>query len=92
MLQLLQLLLTTIREEFDHNMAQQIYVSLELWGLVGVARESIVKLINTTALQCANGQSGMDYATILEATFKSVHETPNDVAIDHLKAEVGRLI
>ena len=39
--QVQQLLLTTVREEFEHNMAQQIYVSLELWAMIGTAREKI---------------------------------------------------
>ena len=90
-IQLQQLLLTAIREEYDHNMAQQIFVSQELWGLIGQARESIVKLINTTAMQCHSSKNGMDYAKLLVATFNSVNETPNDVALDYLKEEVKGL-
>ena len=58
----------------------------------GTDRETIVKLSTTTPLQCNNGQSGMYYATLLVATSMSVQETPNDVAIDQLKAEVNSLI
>ncbi len=44
-------LLKTIRTEFNHNMAMQIYMSRETWELIKKAREEVVRLINTSATQ-----------------------------------------
>ena len=46
-LQLQTTLLKQIREEFEHNVAQQLYVSREAWALVCNAKESLVKLFWT---------------------------------------------
>jgi hypothetical protein len=44
-------LLKTIRTEFNHNMAMQIYLPYETWELIKKAREEVIRLINTTATQ-----------------------------------------
>lgn len=41
-----RVLLQSIREEFEHNTAQQIYISAKAWDLVKSAKESVVQLIN----------------------------------------------
>jgi len=40
------LLLKTIRQEFNHNLAMQIYVSIPTWEKIKTARESLIKLVN----------------------------------------------
>ena len=48
--QLKNALLNTIRSEFDHNLSQQIYVSIEAWSAACFARDEILKQINMTAM------------------------------------------
>ncbi len=43
------LLLRSIRQEFEHNVAMQIYIEPKTWALILRAKEEIVKLINQTA-------------------------------------------
>ena len=47
--QLQNLLLKSIRDEYEHNLSQQLYISKERWGMVRLAKDEIVKLINTEA-------------------------------------------
>ncbi len=42
-------LLKTIRSEFNHNMAMQIYIPRKTWEHIKNARQEVVRLINTTA-------------------------------------------
>lgn len=42
-------LLRSIRKEYEHNLAIQIYVSDDTWSAVKTAKEEIIKLINTCA-------------------------------------------
>ena len=50
-MQVQQLLLRTIRMEFDHNLSQQIYVSEELWDRIIRARDEMGAFVNTMAIQ-----------------------------------------
>lgn len=48
-MELQELLLTSVREEFNHNLSQQIYVSSEAWEYVRSAMEETISLINNAA-------------------------------------------
>ena len=91
-IQLQQFLLTSIREEFDHNLSQQIYVSAELWDLIEQTRENIVKLINTLAIQTQSNEEAIVFAKRLVASYGAVDVTPTDVALSYLKQEVNKII
>ena len=39
-------LLKAIRDEYDHNVAQQIFISLQAWTMVKNSKEEIIKIIN----------------------------------------------
>ena len=81
-------LLKTIRDEFDHNMGQQIYVSPEAWTLVMNARESLMRLVNGSAAQVQPSDSAMQLAQSLIQTYAATETTPTDVALNILKQEV----
>src|SRR6187399_2152934 len=36
----------TIREEYEHNLSQQVYISSNTWGLIVAAKDEIIKTIN----------------------------------------------
>ncbi len=43
-------LVTSVRTEFEHNLAQQTYISSQSWEKVKSARNSIIKLISESAV------------------------------------------
>lgn len=47
--QLQHLLVHEIKQEFSHNLSQQIYMSNEAWALVGQAVENTISMINTAS-------------------------------------------
>ncbi len=61
-LELHQQLLHNVREEFGHNLSQQIYVSNELWTAVISARESLIQLINICSSQLQAGNNASELA------------------------------
>jgi hypothetical protein len=83
------LLVQNIREEFEHNVAQQIYVSPAGWAMVKSAKEEIIMLINTTASETDAGAAELA-KTILER-WAQHEQNPVQLAIDQLKAEVRQI-
>lgn len=57
-------LLQNIEDEFEHNMAQQLYVSDNVWTAVKNAKEELVNQINTTF---DKADDGTDVALIAQA-------------------------
>ena len=84
-------LLKTIRSEFEHNMAHQLYISDKAWEMVRMAKEDCIKFINQTALQTKpDGNSLQLCKLILENTMDRDLD-PTTKAINYLKEEVRTL-
>jgi len=83
-----QKLLENIRSEFDHNLAQQIFVSTESWARVVNSKEEIVKIINMAATKLdPTALAGNLSHGIFEITAQLQHQ-PTDLAIEFIKNEI----
>lgn len=87
-LQLQQMLLQSVRDEYSHNISQQIYISKEAWSLVVNARETLTQLINTCASQLDPKADAMQLANLVLATYASNANSPIDMAINYIKNEM----
>jgi len=81
-------LLASIRQEFSHNLSQQIYVSDEAWRYIRGAQESLLQLINTCASKCDPNDSASGLAELIIHVYGVTEQTPTELAIDKLKKEV----
>jgi hypothetical protein len=85
------LLVQNIREEFEHNVAQQIYVSPAGWAMVKSAKEEIIMLINTTASETDAGSDAGELAKTILQRWAQIEQNPVQLALDQLKAEVRQI-
>ena len=81
-------LLASIRQEFSHNLSQQIYVSNEIWTCIRSAQESLLRLVNTCASKCNPANSANELSERIIQVYNASDQTPTEVAIDLLKKEV----
>jgi hypothetical protein len=89
----LQIALTqAIREEFDHNVTQQIYISSTGWALTKKAKEEFILLINKIASEMNSDASSHDLAKNILETWGQLEENPVQAAIDKLKSEVEEIL
>lgn len=86
------LMLKSIREEYDHNLGQQMFISSNAWQLVNTAKEETVKLINIVSGQLHDNASSLEFATHLITATAEVKPLPSEIAIEALKAEFQRLM
>ncbi|MAJ51336.1 MAG: hypothetical protein CMB82_06965 [Flammeovirgaceae bacterium] len=65
------LLIKEIRQEFNHNLSQQIYLTNEAWSYITASIEDTITLINEAAMGMDEEHSGLDLAKlILEGAVK----------------------
>jgi hypothetical protein len=84
-------LLKIIRQEFDHNLSQQLYVSNDAWKLVRNARENVVKIINSAAAELDPKRPAMHLSkAILEESRGS--DDPTAKAIRFIKEEIQEIL
>ncbi|MFK7948030.1 MAG: hypothetical protein AB8G11_10585 [Saprospiraceae bacterium] len=85
-------ILITIQQEFEHNVAQQVYVSKELWKIIEMARNNTVALVNTTFESLPKGASPADLRYALFTNLEKMGEQPMDTALFAIKKEIGNLL
>jgi hypothetical protein len=90
-LQLQSALIRTIKEEFEYNLSQQLYISFGAWELVKNAKEETIKLIHLSAGKLdQTAPSGELVRMILEMTLQQ-ESLPVNQALDGVKREVQKL-
>ncbi len=84
-------LLATVREEFEHNVTQQIYVSDRAWQQVKMAKEETLRIINIAAEGTPEGANGTALSQRVFETAGKLTHLPTQQAILALKEEVRKL-
>jgi hypothetical protein len=85
-------LLSNIRQEFSHNLSQQIYVSNEVWNTIKVAQESLLRLVNTCAADCNPNGPAAELAELVIKVYHTSNNTPTEQATEMLKEEVRKYL
>jgi hypothetical protein len=83
-----QLLLGEIRNEYNHNVSQQVYMSDNVWSLVKNAKEDLIVSINDSASEMKTEATSLDLSKkIFE---KSVNKSVDPIAhaLTELKKEI----
>lgn len=86
-----QLLLAEIRNEYNHNVSQQVYISEEVWELIRNAREDLIVTINESAAELGDTATSLDLA---KKVIEKHMAKPADLlahALVELKREIQRL-
>lgn len=90
----MQLLLTqNIRQEFDHNITQRIYVSPETWDALNKLKEQNLLIINQVASFLPDDASGHDLnKTLLEMMMQNPQASLHNVVAEALSYEAKNLM
>ncbi len=86
-----RVLLQTVREEYEHNIAQQIYISLKAWELVKAAKESVIQLINLAKKDLKEDATSIDLASKIVELKMLGGCQQLDPALSFIKKEVAGL-
>lgn len=88
--QLQAALVSAIREEFEYNLSQQLYISSRTWGLVRNAKEESIRLINTASMKVSENAPSSDMVRILLDLLLSNEKSAVDTALEEVKNEIRR--
>lgn len=79
----------TIEQEFEHNLAQQIYISEECWNVIKASKNATVNNIRKTAAQ-ENVQTAADLRQNILTNLLD-QASPSDTGMAFLKKEISSL-
>lgn len=91
--QMQQLLLNNIREEYDHNVTQQLYIKPELWEAITKMKDQNAYIINQLAALAPPNATALDLnKKILDFNLGHPDSTMNRMVLDALQFEVKNLL
>jgi len=85
-------MIKTIRAEFDHNIAQQLYVSNKAWDAVKTSKEETIKAINIAASRVDDHAESMQLINVLFEIITRLEKMPTEVAVEIVKNEARAVI
>lgn len=84
-------LLSTIRSEYEHNVAQQVYISSETWESIKTAKNNIISLVNSAADQLKDDATSLTLSQKIFEQLIQLKSVPTSQALESLKKEMERL-
>ena len=86
------LMLEAIREEYNHNIAQQIYISDEVWEVVTGSKEEVISMLNQVVDPLDKEAPSIEYArAIYQHVLQEQHDYTSP-ALKALKVEARKLM
>lgn len=86
-----KILLDEIRNEYNHNVSQQVYMSEEVWNMIRNAKEDLIMQINEASGAMKEDATGIDLAKqIFQASLDKKVE-PINHALSELKKEIQQV-
>jgi hypothetical protein len=84
-------MLKAVREEFEHNVTQQMYMSDKAWTVVVTAKEETIKILNSSFGRAGDNATATDYSQEVFRSLTALPKLPTEVALEMVKEEVRKL-
>jgi hypothetical protein len=86
-----QVLVQDIRSEFDHNVAQQMYVAQQTWTMIKTTKEDTINMINFAYNALPADATSVDLSKTIFESLAAAERNPHEVAIAMIRTEVQTL-
>ena len=83
-------MLSSIRQEYEHNIALQLYIPTDTWKMIKSSKEETIKVINNCADQLNSNASGLERSQFILELAGKVKTTPTETALEALKSELNK--
>ncbi len=84
------ILVKTVREEFEHNIAQQLFVSPQAWTMLVHAKEEVLRVINLASNTLGPDSSATDLAAKILEISAQLEQFPTEICRSYLQNEFQR--
>ena len=78
-----------IDQEFEHNLAQQIYMSDECWTIISTAKNATIQMLRKAAMSPTVNNADQVRESLLNDLLEK--QTPSNAALAYIKKEVSQM-
>ncbi|HVV56421.1 MAG TPA: hypothetical protein VHC47_13895 [Mucilaginibacter sp.] len=85
------LIVSEIRNEFQHNVSQQIYVSERAWNVVKRVKEDTMSVVTNAVKALPDTASGLDLSKTILAHMSHLQDDPYEIATGMIRKDLEEL-
>lgn len=85
------LVLTEIRNEYQHNITQQLYVSTASWEIVKRVKNDTISLVNNAVRALPSEATGLEFSKLILEQISKMESSPYEVAAAIIRDEASQL-
>lgn len=85
-------LLETIRNEYEHNVTQQVYVNPEVWKAITKMKDQNIYIVNQLAMNLPQFASSMDLSKLILEYTATENAELSGVVLDAIQYEVKKMV
>jgi hypothetical protein len=85
------LIVSDIRNEYQHNVTQQIYVSDRAWTVTKRVKEDTLSLVNNAVKALPEAATGLDLGKFILNHLNRLEENPYDIATNLIRKDLEDL-
>jgi hypothetical protein len=89
--ELYSLIVEDIRNEYQHNITQQIYVSARAWSVVKRIKEDTLGIVNNAIRTLPETASGLDLSKTILSNLSTLEDNPYDMGASLLRKDLEEL-
>ncbi|HTI59201.1 hypothetical protein [Mucilaginibacter sp.] len=86
------LVVSEIREEFQHNVTQQIYVSERSWNVIKRVKDDTMSVVTNAIKALPENATGLDLSKTVLAHMASLQDNPYDIATAMIRKDMEELM
>src|SRR3569833_1698496 len=86
------LVVSEIREEFQHNVSQQIYVSERAWNVIKRVKDDTMSIITNAIKAMPENATGLELSKTVLAHMASLQDNPYDIATSMIRKDMEELM
>ncbi|KHJ36746.1 hypothetical protein PBAC_30650 [Pedobacter glucosidilyticus] len=85
------LILTEVRAEYQHNLAQQIYLTNDAWQIIKRVKDDTISIINSAIKSLPADASAVDLSKVVFSRLDSIEENPYELALLVIKKDIQEM-
>ena len=88
---LMQAMMISLQKEYEHNLAQQIYVSDKLWMIISQAKSGTISLISAAYNSLPKDAKANELLSAITTKMQEVNLNPAETATGAIRSEASQL-
>jgi len=85
------IIITDVREEYQHNITQQIYVSSRAWAVTKRVKEDTLNIVSNAIKTLPENASGLDLGRTILVGLSQMENNPYEIAAELIRKDLEEL-